>query len=46
MIKFVLGILLIILVASLMNIDCLTCGQGEKVRRSIKTFTNTMKEKK
>jgi hypothetical protein len=47
MIRFILGIFLIILIASLIGIDSCTCGQGPQIRSNIKSlFQGNMKEEK
>lgn len=52
MIRFILGILLIVIIAGLVGIDELTCGYGSTIRKNVKSLfeksksPDTMKEKK
>lgn len=52
MIRFILGILLIIIIAGLVGIDELTCGYGSTIRKNVKGLfdkgksPDTMKERR
>lgn len=52
MIRFILGILLIIIIAGLVGIDELTCGYGSTIRKNVKSLfdkgksPDTMKERR
>jgi len=36
MIRWIIGILVVMMLAAVIGADCLTCGQGDSIRRNIK----------
>jgi hypothetical protein len=40
MIRWIIGILLVMVLAAIVGADCLTCGQGDSIRSNIKELFN------
>ncbi len=40
MIRWILGILAVMILAAVVGADCLTCGQGDQIRSNIKQLFN------
>jgi hypothetical protein len=38
MIRWIIGILLVIVLAAIVGVDCLTCGQGNSIRNNIRSL--------
>ena len=43
MIRWIIGILVIMVLAAIVGADCLTCGQGDSIRRNIREMVNPNK---
>lgn len=41
MIRWILGILAVMVLAAIVGADCLTCGQGDQIRSSIRELLNS-----
>jgi hypothetical protein len=40
MIRWIIGILVVMVLAAIVGADCLTCGQGDSIRHNIKELFN------
>jgi hypothetical protein len=40
MIRWIIGILVVMVLAAIVGADCLTCGQGDSIRSNIKELLN------
>lgn len=41
MIRWILGILCVMVLAAIVGADCLTCGQGDQIRSNLKGLFNS-----
>lgn len=41
MVRWIIGILVVMLLAAIVGADCLTCGQGDSIRRNIREMFNS-----
>ena len=41
MIRWIIGILVVMVLAAVIGADCLTCGQGASIRRNIRELLNS-----
>ncbi len=41
MIRWIIGILVVMVLAAIVGADCLTCGQGDSIRHNIKELFNS-----
>jgi hypothetical protein len=40
MIRWIIGILVVMVLAAIVGADCLTCGQGDRIRHNIREVFN------
>ena len=41
MIRLIIGILVVMVLAAIVGVDCLTCGQGPTIRENVKSLFRT-----